>query len=80
MNQNSLTGVENRRERQLAVVLRRCLKCAHWMRSTGAGHRICNPCRLCDRDFAPFRRAGERVMPSGVDGRVRKGPSDGAGA
>jgi hypothetical protein len=40
--------------------LRRCLKCDHWMHSTGADHRICNPCK-----GDPFVRgiAGRRVKP-----------------
>lgn len=27
------------------TTLRRCLSCEHWMHSTGADHRICNPCK-----------------------------------
>lgn len=40
-----LTSLENKLERARPVDLRRCLRCDHWMRSTGADHRICNPCR-----------------------------------
>lgn len=57
-----LTTRDNRMERQRPIELRMCLRCDHWMRSTSADHRICNPCRNSDRSaYSLFRRAGERL-------------------
>ena len=41
----ALTTLENKLARQVPITLRRCLGCDHWMRSTGADHRLCNFCK-----------------------------------
>lgn len=38
--------------------LRRCLKCEHFLHSTGPDHRICNPCKGEPRQLG---LAGKRV-------------------
>jgi len=39
--------------------LRRCLRCDHWMHSTGPDHRICNHCKGEPRHQRGL--AGQRV-------------------
>jgi len=48
---------------------RRCLGCDEWMHSTGADHRLCNPC--ADKDAWRGSNVGERLHQVGPRRKVQ---------
>jgi hypothetical protein len=54
------TTAANRLMKQCPIALRRCLRCDHWLRSTGPDHRICNTCACVNVALFRGARIGKR--------------------
>lgn len=58
--QTMLLDQSNLRLDRQPTTPRRCLRCDHWMRSTGPDHRICNLC--FDPEHPKIGKPGSRII------------------